>query len=226
MQSLAKVLATVGVMCGALGAAHGFGGESLLSSKWRDWHHNTLSRYAAQSAGFFRTVAGESLEEEGVDSPAAEVAWHADFIDSYAYNPLYWGMRGPAGYAAATAAHPELIKLHFDDLTALPQVRDQYFQYTTGTVAGLLWAKSLYDSGQRERGIAVARHLVGISLHALQDFYSHSNWVDDMPARTGHLVPVFYHAAKLTNADEYLHRSLRAPGAALGEAPWQDRPGD
>ncbi|MCX6369475.1 MAG: hypothetical protein NTX57_22620, partial [Armatimonadetes bacterium] len=180
-----KVLATLGILCGVLGTAHAFGGENLLSSKWRDWHHNTLSRYAAQSAGFFRTGAGESLEEEGVDSPAAEVAWHADFIDSYAYNPLYWAMRGPSGYAAATAIHPDLIKLHFDDLTALPQVRDQYFQYTTGTVAGLLWAKSLYESGQRERGIATARHLVGISLHALQDFYSHSNWVDDMQRGQG-----------------------------------------
>lgn len=179
MGNTSKVLATLGALGGILSSAHAFGGENLLSSKWRDWHHNTLTRYAAQSAGFFRTGAGESLEEEGVDSPAAEIAWHADFIDSYAYNPLYWALRGPAGYAAATAAHPELIKLHFDDLTAMTQVRDQYFQYTTGTVAGLLWAKSLFESGQRERGIAIARHLLGISLHALQDFYSHSSWVDD-----------------------------------------------
>ncbi len=163
------------VMGGSL--APGFGGENLLSTKWRDWHHNTLSRFAAQQAGFVRKLANET-ESEDPDSPAGEVAWHADFIDSYAYNPLYWVLGGTSRIACSAGIHDELVKLHFDDLSSVPQVRYQYFQYTTGALQGLLYAKSLYESGRTPEAIALGRQVLGVTLHAIQDFYSHSNWID------------------------------------------------
>ncbi|MDQ4040074.1 MAG: hypothetical protein M3313_17430 [Actinomycetota bacterium] len=68
--------------------------------------------------------------------------------------------------------HESLIKVHFDDLTSFRQVSSMWDRYLGGTVAGLLWAA--------ERGdVSAARHIVGVGLHAAQDFYSHSNWVDD-----------------------------------------------
>lgn len=160
-----------------------FGGEVLLSSFWFDWHHNALSRKAAEQAGFFRIMGPvEKRKEDEIDSAAAEIGWHASFVDSYAYNPLFWATRGTAGYTTAVALHDDLIKLHYDDTNSTPQVRQTIFRYTTGTLTGLLWAKSLYKQGEKTRAIAAARQILGISLHANQDFYSHSNWID-LPAR-------------------------------------------
>jgi hypothetical protein len=165
-----------------------FGGENLLSDKWRDWHHNVLSRYAAADAGFGsnnKNWTGE--KEDNIGTAAEEIAWHADFIDSYAYNPLYWSAGGPARIVKSITMHDELIKLHFDDLSSTEQVRYMFYQYTSGTITGLLWAKDLYDKAggddrKKKQAIGAARHVLGISLHAMQDFYSHSSWVND-PAR-------------------------------------------
>jgi hypothetical protein len=168
----------------SLGAqATPFGGEVLLSSYWYDWHHNALTRTAAQQAGFFRILGSiEKPKEDEIDSASAEIGWHASFVDSYAYNPLFWAMRGTRGYTTAVALHDDLIKVHYDDTNSTPQVRQTIFRYTTGTLTGLLWAKSIYRRGERMRAIAAARQILGISLHANQDFYSHSNWID-LPAR-------------------------------------------
>lgn len=175
----AKYIATLVSVLSFASFSNGFGGEILLSSNWRDWHHNALTRTAAEQAGFLRIAKlVENPTEDAIDSAAAEIGWHASFLDSYAYNPLYWAMRGPKGYTTAVALHSELIKLHYDDTNSTPQLRQTIFRYTTGTLAGLLWAKQIYDGGEKLRGIAVARHILGCSLHATQDMYSHSNWID------------------------------------------------
>lgn len=45
-------------------------------------------------------------------------------------------------------------------------------RYTTGAMAGLIWAKE-------QNNVHAAQNIVGVSLHAMQDFYAHSNWIDD-----------------------------------------------
>ena len=126
------------------------------------WHHADLSRKAAEQAGF--------------TGPAAEtVAWHADYIDSYLYNPLWWAAGGIDRYKAALATYDELAKLHFDDLFSSAPITGMWDRYYGGTVAGLMWA-------QEHNDVSAARNILGVSLHAIQDFYSHSNWIDD-PAR-------------------------------------------
>jgi hypothetical protein len=149
----------------------GFSGEDLLkaddefplaSGARANWHHQAMTYDAAVRAGFRHEVA-------------TLLAWHADYVDSYAYNPLWWAdVRRGGGIErakVALATRGELAKLHFDDLVSLDQVRQVWRRYMGGTVAGLMWAVQRDD-------VSAARHLIGISLHALQDFYSHSNWVD------------------------------------------------
>ena len=70
-----------------------------------------------------------------------------------------------------------LTALHFDDLTSTAQVRSVWRRILGGTVAGLVWAAEHDD-------VAAARHVIGCGLHSIQDFYSHSNWVDAADRRT------------------------------------------
>nr|MDT0665124.1 hypothetical protein [Micromonospora sp. DSM 115978] len=70
-----------------------------------------------------------------------------------------------------------LVKLHFDDLMDSVAIAHVWVRYLSGTVAGLQEAALRGD-------VAAARHLVGLSLHAIQDFYAHSNWVDEPARRT------------------------------------------
>lgn len=136
---------------------------------WEDpvegvFHHELITKAAADKAGWSVPVA-------------AELAWHCDYVDSYLYNPLFWAPGGLPRVKVALATGPALAKLHFDDLTSTDQIHTMWRRYTSGTVAGLVWAWWRND-------VDAARNVVGASLHALQDFYAHSNWVDD-PARRG-----------------------------------------
>lgn len=166
------VLACVAVFLGVK-MAGAFSGEDFLHGN--PWYHQTLTEEAALECGFTRSAA---------DS----IKWHADFIDSYAYNPVWWMKGGlsdprtsdnPLRVAkgaldrtkVSLATYPELAKLHFDDLFSTQQVGGNWHRILSGTLLGLLWAK--------ERGdVSAAHNIIGVSLHAIQDFYSHSNWVD------------------------------------------------
>ncbi|HRK21455.1 MAG TPA: hypothetical protein PLX06_06585, partial [Fimbriimonadaceae bacterium] len=74
-------------------AAHSFAGEDFLLGN--PWHHEAISEDAMKAKGF---------------SAAAydEIAWHADYIDSYLYNPLFWIQGGLSRYKVAMASFDEL----------------------------------------------------------------------------------------------------------------------
>ncbi|MES2460752.1 MAG: hypothetical protein V4671_09215 [Armatimonadota bacterium] len=142
--------------------ASAFGGEDPLNGK--PWHHEDITRTAAMdpSIGFTAEAANA-------------LAWHADYIDSYLYNPLWWAKGGLHRLKSSLATGTELEKLHFDDLFARDRVEHTWRRYLSGTIAGLVWARENND-------VSAAQNIVGVSLHAIQDFYSHSNWID-APAR-------------------------------------------
>ena len=76
------------------------------------------------------------------------------------------------------ATRGELGKLHFDDLFSPQQVRAAWDRLLGGTFAGLVWASERDD-------VTAAHHIVGVSLHALQDFYTHSNWLPPSTCLSG-----------------------------------------
>ncbi len=134
-----------------------FSGEDPVSGN--PWHHEAISEEAATQAGFSAAAADE-------------IAWHADYVDSYLYNPLWWGAGGIDRLKVALSTRDELAKLHFDDLFSADHVRRTWLRYLSGAIAGLLWAGERND-------VSAARNILGASLHAVQDFYSHSSWVND-----------------------------------------------
>ncbi len=136
------------------------------------WYHAKITWEGARVAGWH--TAGDRHDTDR-ESAAAALAWHADFIDSYNYNPLWWGAGGFDRFHVSLLHQAELGKLHFDDVTSTAQATIVWTRYLAGTVAGVLWAAERDD-------VAAARNVVGAALHGVQDFYSHSNWVDE-PAR-------------------------------------------
>jgi hypothetical protein len=144
------------------------------------WHHENVTRKAASTAGFdhldeSKTRDGKKYAKKDTYKAAEVLGWHADYIDSYLYSPIWWAEGGLDRFKVSLATAPELEKLHFDDLFDSDKVRHAWRRYASGTLAGLLWAKENKD-------VAAAQNIVGVSLHAMQDFYTHSNWIDD-PAR-------------------------------------------
>lgn len=148
----------------------GFGGEDPLEDPedLENWHHRRLSHDAAIAVGW-------------TEGAAREMSWHTDYVDSYLYNPLWWMQGGLDRLKAALSLAPTLTTVHFDDLTDLRQIQRMWHRYRGGMMAGVMWAaRSSMPLGDR---VAAARHIAGVALHPFQDFYSHSNWVDDPQRR-------------------------------------------
>ena len=146
----------------------GYGGEDMLKGK--PWHHQDIT---------YRALHGDNLYSPQVkfSGGAEAIAWHADFIDSYLYNPLFWGQGFIESNVkdrtkAALIGFDNLAKLHFDDTFSTRGIEGNWERYAAGTLAGLYWASEQGENGD----IAAGHHILGVSFHAVQDFYSHSNW--------------------------------------------------
>src|SRR5688500_14928173 len=181
MRGRIHLLAAITLVFIANGAAFPFGGEDPLApgDPWKPadrarWYHQRITWDAAVSAGFSQGAA-------------STLAWHGDYIDSYLYNPLWWidvTRNGGVGrISASVASYNELAKLHFDDSFSRGAVKAAWRKYTLGTMNGLIWALDRYNRGDMT-SVSAAQNILGVSMHAIEDFYSHSNWVDDPARRT------------------------------------------
>ena len=143
-------------------SAKSFSGEDFIYGN--PWHHEDITEKACRALSF---------NESALD----DIAWHSDYVDSYLYNPLWWIPGGIGRFKVSLASFDELAKVHFDDNFSAPAVQRTWRRYTSGALAGLLWAAQRND-------VYAARNILGISCHALEDFYSHSNWIDAPERRT------------------------------------------
>jgi hypothetical protein len=134
-----------------------FGGEDPFIGQ--PWYHAGMTSAAAGAAGWS-------------ESAALDLAWHSAAADSYLYNPARRWVVGAHRRRAVRYVRRALVSMHFDDMTSTEMIEQAWNRYTAGCVAAVLWCAP-------RRDIAAARHAVGLTLHALQDFYSHSTWLDD-----------------------------------------------
>lgn len=190
-----------------------FGGEDQINGA--PWHHEDMT---------LRALAGDKIAKPGFypdklnvfngtgfSRPAAEsIAWHADYIDSYLYNPLWWVQGGlnKKRVKASLSMFEDLAKMHHDDTFSSGGVNDNWKRYAAGTLAGLYWASTLPE----EQGIAAAHNILGVSSHAVQDFYSHSSWMNDSSrwTKTWLESPVNSRAAGIY-VGAYEHPATQAP---------------
>lgn len=163
-------------------AAMGFGGEDVVLGD--PWHHEDITcRAIAGDTGC--GMSGNAVyqsSELGFAPPARHaIEWHADYIDSYLYSPLWWVQAGRPlhivkRFKASRSNYWHLASLHFDDLNDQPAIEAAWRRYMAGLLVGLNWAA---DEGD----IDAAHNLLGLSLHAVEDFYSHSQWINDPTRR-------------------------------------------
>ncbi len=121
--------------------AAGFSGEHLLKGK--PWHHENITcRALLGDVGDCRWTNPDSpvyAFDTGFSPHAAHaIAWHADYIDSYLYSPLWWASaaRGTRPvrsvrkrYLAGMSNYWQLASLHFDDLNSAEDV-EQAWRHT------------------------------------------------------------------------------------------------
>lgn len=170
LRSIMSFVVLVALLITPAGSVFGFAGEDKL--KGNPFYHPGMSMLALEQQGF-------------TNHAAASVAWPSDYIDSYLYSPIWW-FYGPETtpselevgerYVLSQGIAAQLERLHFDELTTSEQVEYQWRHLFAGTVAGLMWAADNDDLG-------AGHHLLGMSLHMIQDFYSHSSWLDHVDRR-------------------------------------------
>jgi hypothetical protein len=92
----------------------------------------------------------------------------------------------------------DLARLHFDALTSHAQVESQWKTLEANTQAALVkWAaEPSVKDGYRP---VVLMTIVGASLHAVQDFYSHSNWLRKATS-VGGVAPIWFDVPEAARA--------------------------
>jgi hypothetical protein len=137
-----------------------FGSEDPLAPvEQAHWYHQELSEAAALATGWSTGAA-------------AELGRHASGVDLYNYHPVWRLSGGWSRWQAARLARPLLNNIHFDNLASTAEIAEVWQRTVAGTLVGIEWA------AQQDQ-VAAARQLIGVSLHSIQDFYSHSTWIDD-----------------------------------------------
>ncbi len=128
--------------------------------------HQDMTRTAFQDEGF------------APGSPVIQIAqvsnWLVDYYSSVPTYPLL---------------QVQLAHLHFDSLTSPTQIRNLWNRLALNTQSGIVAAvndvRSAPDAAERYRRMVYLAVLIGASLHPVQDFYSHSNWVELYPMQGG-----------------------------------------
>lgn len=141
-----------------------FGADAILApaDDLTAWHHRRLTQEAAREAGW--------------SAPAAtELGRFADGIDRILFNPIWIAAGGPRRIWGAHMARAANHLLHFDDLPSDDLVSSAWERYVGGAKVALRWAATLPEGD----AIRVVRCAVGLLMHAVEDFYSHSTWIDD-----------------------------------------------
>ncbi|MBA2748338.1 MAG: hypothetical protein H0U45_06275 [Tatlockia sp.] len=116
----------------------------------------------AFDTGHHSDLTREALQDEGFSNTPIEVAqvenWLVDYFSS----------------SPTSQIKSDVEKLHFDNLFSTSQIRNYWGQLTVNT-------KNAVQQAARENDPLKCLAVLGISLHAVQDFYTHSNWVETHP---------------------------------------------
>jgi hypothetical protein len=152
---------------------------------------------AAYDTGHHRDLTVLALRAEGFTAAAADIAalqnWVTDFYAGHSVVPEEVPSLG-ATVRSSLLPYAFIVdqteKLHFDNLRG-PEAVQKYWERLTFNMKCAVFAEagnrtllpacppfSASRAGRTDVDPVAFLTLLGISLHAVQDFYSHSNWVE------------------------------------------------
>lgn len=113
----------------------------------------------AFDTGHHFDLTREAMQDRGFGNTAIEVAQLENWLtDYYSSSPT-------------SSIKSEVGLLHFDNLLNTQQVSNYWGHFTINT-------RNAVQQATRDRDALKLLTVMGISLHAVQDFYTHSNWVE------------------------------------------------
>lgn len=119
----------------------------------------------AFDTGHHSDLTREAMQVEGYgDAPVRVVQLQNWLVDYYSNRPL-----GPKDQANT---------LHFDNLFTADQIRNYTGRFKTN-------ARTLIQQAAKNRDAVKVLTIMGMTLHGVQDFYSHSNWAELHPRAAG-----------------------------------------
>lgn len=135
----------------------------------------------AFDTGHHHDLTASAMKSLGFKSHAIKIAQLENWlVDYYSSQPLA-GLEG------------DLKKLHFDNLEDAASIRAYWTRLKINSKAAMEKAAAEKDSLK-----IVA--LLGMSLHAVQDFYSHSDWVEQHPvSKDGYFTDSYFDNAALAS---------------------------
>ncbi|HEY7769255.1 MAG TPA: hypothetical protein VIB55_13900, partial [Longimicrobium sp.] len=120
-----------------------------------------------------------ALQDEGFapGSPVIQIAQVSNWLVDY-YS------------VSKTISNAQLLAhLHFDNLTSTSQIQNSWSRLAQNTQRAVSAAadevRAAPNPAERYRRMVYLAVLIGASLHPVQDFYSHSNWVELYPMQGG-----------------------------------------
>lgn len=119
----------------------------------------------AFDTGHHSDLTKEALQDQGFGETAIQTVQVQNWLVDYFSN------------SPTSSIEQDVAKLHFDNLFTTEQIRNYWGRLTVNT-------RSAVQQAAREKDTLKLLTILGISLHAVQDFYSHSNWVETHPRST------------------------------------------
>ncbi len=126
----------------------------------------TATMAHAFDTGPHQDLTREVMAEVGMNDEANRTVQLENWLSDYYSNQPIAGTKS------------DLEKLHFDALTNTESVTRYWSRLTLNT-------KNAVQGAAKEKNPMKVLALTGMSLHAVQDFYTHSNWVETHPAPAG-----------------------------------------
>jgi hypothetical protein len=139
----------------------------------------------AFDTGHHQDMTREAFQDEGFDPDADTI--RIAMIENWLVD--YYSARPDLGDSNARQIFAELGYLHFDNLTSTEQVQNYWNALAINTKQQVRQAalaiKNASSFAERRRRLIRMISLIGITLHPVQDFYSHSNWAEIYPMING-----------------------------------------
>jgi hypothetical protein len=133
---------------------------------------------AAFDTGPHASITVDAMMRAGFNRNAADATQVENWLtDYYTSSPTL----------GSATAQCDLEKLHFDDVFSTGDVANYWSTLLANT-------KDAVATAQQHNDVVEFYTVLGMSLHVVQDFYSHSNWVEQVGASGNYLTRSWYDA--------------------------------